>query len=145
MQTTVSAWLMATLTPSALMVALVQTWRTAPALLFGIAAGALADIVDRRRIILSTQVVLIAVTALLGIAELAGYIGPAALLACTFLIGAGVRDLPAGAAGERQRPRHAQRAAARGVAGRGRVQRRARPGSGARGRHRRRGRARASR
>ncbi len=88
MQTTVSAWLMATLTPSALMVALVQTMATAPALLFGIAAGALADIVDRRRIILSTHVVLIAVSAFLGIAELAGYIGPAALLAGTFLIGA---------------------------------------------------------
>ena len=56
MQTTMAAWLMATLTPSALMVALVQTASTAPALLFGLVAGALSDIVDRRRIILSTQV-----------------------------------------------------------------------------------------
>src|SRR5947208_275222 len=39
MQTTVAAWLMATLTPSAFMVALVQTASTAPALLFGLAAG----------------------------------------------------------------------------------------------------------
>ncbi len=88
MQTTVSAWLMATLTPSPLMVALVQTAATAPALLFGIAAGALADIVDRRRIILSTHVVLVAVTALLGVLELVGDIGPATLLAGTFAIGA---------------------------------------------------------
>ena len=56
MQATVAAWLMATLTPSALMVALVQTASTAPSLLFGLVAGTLADIVDRRRIVLSTQV-----------------------------------------------------------------------------------------
>ena len=70
MQATVAAWLMATLTPSALMVALVQTASTAPSLLFGLLAGALADIVDRRRIILVTQIVLLAATAILGIATL---------------------------------------------------------------------------
>ena len=48
MQATVAAWLMATLTPSALMVALVQTASTVPSILFGLIAGALADIVDRR-------------------------------------------------------------------------------------------------
>ena len=70
MQATVAAWLMATLTPSALMVALVQTASTAPSLLFGLVAGALADIVDRRRVILVTQIVLLAATAVLGAAEL---------------------------------------------------------------------------
>jgi MFS family permease len=88
MQATVAAWLMATLTPSALMVALVQTASTAPALLFGLFAGALADIVDRRRVIIATQAMLLVASALLGIATLAGWIGPAALLALTFLIGA---------------------------------------------------------
>ena len=89
MQATVAAWLMATLTPSPLMVALVQTASTAPALLFGLVAGALADIVDRRHVILVTQIVLLIATALLGVLELFGVIGPAALLAFTFLIGAG--------------------------------------------------------
>jgi len=89
MQATVAAWLMATLTPSALMVALVQTASTAPSLLFGLAAGALADIIDRRRVILITQFVLVAATAVLGVAALFGVIGPASLLALTFLIGAG--------------------------------------------------------
>ena len=89
MQSTVAAWLMATLTPSALMVALVQTASTAPALLFGLAAGALADIVDRRRIILVTHIVLISVTAAVGVAELTGIVGPITLLAGTFLIGTG--------------------------------------------------------
>ncbi len=89
MQATVAAWLMATLTPSALMVALVQTASTAPSILFGLIAGSLADIVDRRRVILVTQVVLLVATAVLGFATLAGITGPPMLLAFTFLIGAG--------------------------------------------------------
>ncbi len=89
MQATVSAWLMATLTPSALMVALVQTASTAPSLLLGLVAGALADIVERRKIILVTQIVLLAATLLLGVATLAHLTTPATLLALTFLIGAG--------------------------------------------------------
>jgi MFS family permease/quinol monooxygenase YgiN len=89
MQATVAAWLMATLTPSALMVALVQTASTAPSLLLGLLAGALADIIDRRKIILVTQIVLLAATAILGLATIAGLTGPGTLLALTFLIGAG--------------------------------------------------------
>src|ERR1700750_781677 len=89
MQAPVAAWLMATLTPSALMVALVQTASTVPTLLFGLAAGALADIVERRHVILITQLLLIVTTALLGVATLAGMIGPGLLLALTFVIGAG--------------------------------------------------------
>ena len=89
MQTTVAAWLMATLTPSAVMVALVQTASTAPALLFGLFAGAMADIVDRRRVIIATHVVLVAASALLGVAAIAGWVGPAMLLAMTFVVGAG--------------------------------------------------------
>jgi MFS family permease len=87
MQATVAAWLMATLTPSALMVALVQTASTAPSLLFGLLAGALADIVDRRRVVLITQVLLFVTTVALGIATLVGLIGPLTLLALTFIIG----------------------------------------------------------
>jgi len=89
MQATVAAWLMATLTPSALMVALVQTASTAPALLFGLFAGALADIVDRRRVVLVTQILLLASTLILGAATLAGMIGPVSLLVLTFLVGIG--------------------------------------------------------
>jgi MFS family permease len=80
---------MATLTPSALMVALVQTASTAPSLLFGLAAGALADIVDRRSIILVTHAVLISVAAVLGLGEMTGIVGPVTLLIGTFLIGSG--------------------------------------------------------
>jgi MFS family permease len=89
MQATVAAWLMATLTPSPLMVALVQTASTSPTLAFGLIAGALADIVDRRRIIYVTQIVLFAAALILGVTTIAGVTGPLALLAFTFLIGAG--------------------------------------------------------
>jgi len=89
MQATVAAWLMATLTPSALMVALVQTSSTAPSLLFGLVAGTLADIVDRRRVVLSTQILLLTSTLILGAATLAGVIGPISLLLLTFLVGIG--------------------------------------------------------
>jgi MFS family permease len=89
MQATIAAWLMATLTPSALMVALVQTASTLPSLLFGLVAGTLADIVERRKIMLVTQIMLLIATGLLGLAALAGLIGPLSLLALTFVVGTG--------------------------------------------------------
>ncbi len=89
MQATVAAWLMATMTPSALMVALVQTASTAPTLVFGLFAGALADIIERRKVILATQVILLVTTLMLGAATVAGWMVPWALLALTFVIGAG--------------------------------------------------------
>jgi len=89
MQATIAAWLMATLTPSPLMVALVQTASTLPSLLFGLVAGTLADIVERRKIMLVTQIMLLVATALLGVAALCGLIGPATLLALTFVVGTG--------------------------------------------------------
>jgi MFS family permease len=88
MQATVAAWLMATITPSALTVALVQTASTLPSVVFGLVAGSLADIVDRRRVIVFTQYALAAATAALGVAVMLDVVGPAVLLAVTFLIGA---------------------------------------------------------
>lgn len=87
MQGTVAAWLMATLTPSAFLVAIVQTAGTAPALLFGLVAGALADIVDRRRVVLITQYGMLVATLILAIAAIAGVVGPYSLLFLTFAIG----------------------------------------------------------
>src|SRR5262249_5609867 len=46
-------------------------------------------IVDRRRLILITQIGLFAATLLLGVAALAGVVGPALLLFLTFVVGAG--------------------------------------------------------
>ena len=73
---------MATMTlPSEVMVALVQTASTAPAILFGLVAGAMSDIVERRHVILmATQGVVPHGTAILGIATLLGVMAPWALL-----------------------------------------------------------------
>jgi len=89
MQATMAAWLMATMTPSALMVALVQTASTAPAIVVGLMAGALADIVERRLVILATQILFLVGTVVLGAATLAGMMVPWALLVLTFVIGIG--------------------------------------------------------
>ncbi len=88
MQTTMAAWLMATLTPEAFMVALVQSAATLPTLLFGLIAGALADIVDRRRVIIIAQAALLAATLTLAIITMLGHVGPVALLSLTFVVGA---------------------------------------------------------
>jgi MFS family permease len=50
-----AGWLMTSLTPSPLMVALMQTATTLPVLLLALPAGALADVVDRRTMLLFTQ------------------------------------------------------------------------------------------
>ena len=50
-----AAWLMTTLTDSAVMVALVQAASTLPVFVLGLPSGALADIVDRRRYFAVTQ------------------------------------------------------------------------------------------
>ena len=51
-----AAWLMTLLTPSPLLVSLVQAATTLPLFLLALPAGALADIFDRRRILLIAQV-----------------------------------------------------------------------------------------
>jgi MFS family permease len=50
-----AAWLMTSLTTSPVMVALVSTAATLPVFLLGLPSGALADIVDRRRMFAATQ------------------------------------------------------------------------------------------
>ena len=89
MQATMAGWLMATMTPSALMVALVQTASTVPSLVFGLLAGALSDIIERRRVIMATQIIFVAGTLVLGVATLLDMIAPSALLVLTFVIGVG--------------------------------------------------------
>lgn len=87
LQAALAGWVMATLTTSALMVALVQTANTLPSLLFGLFAGTLADIVDRKRLVMAASLALVIATAALGLLELAGLVGPGLLLLATFIIG----------------------------------------------------------
>ena len=50
-----AGWLMTGLTPSPLMAALVQAATTLPVFLLALPAGALADVIDRRRLLLVVQ------------------------------------------------------------------------------------------
>lgn len=89
MQDTGAAWLMTSLAPSPLMVALMQTAASLPVFLLALPAGALADIVDRRRLLLLLQATMCLLAATLGVLVITGAITPWLLLLFTFLIGAG--------------------------------------------------------
>lgn len=89
MQNVGAAWLMITLAPTPLMVSLVQTATNLPVFLFGIPAGALADVMDRRRLLIFTQTWMLVAAGVLGWMCLAGTIGPWGLLWWTFALGAG--------------------------------------------------------
>ena len=89
MQGVAAAWLMTSLTPSPVPVALLTTAGSLPLFLVGLPAGALADLLDRRRLVLLTQVWMLAVATLLGALALVGWMAPWALLGLTFLLGLG--------------------------------------------------------
>src|SRR3974390_182658 len=55
MQNAAAGWLMTGLDPDPLMVSLVQAATSLPLFLFALAGGALADIVDRRRVLIAIQ------------------------------------------------------------------------------------------
>jgi MFS family permease len=83
-----AGWLMTSLSPSPFMVALVQTATTLPIFLFALPAGALADIVDRRRLLLIVQLVMTVLTAALAVLVWAERADAVTLLVFTFLLGA---------------------------------------------------------
>jgi len=89
MQGVAAAWLMTALTTSPAPVALLTTMANLPLFLVGLPAGALADVVDRRRLVLLTQIWMLVVASVLGVVALLGWISPGLLLALTFLISLG--------------------------------------------------------
>ncbi len=84
-----ASWMMATLTPSPAIVALVQAASSLPMFLLSLPAGAIADVVDRRRLLIVTQLWMAVAAAGLGIAAHAGFATPGVLLFFTFLLGLG--------------------------------------------------------
>lgn len=89
MQDVGEAWLMTTLTPSPLLVALVQAAASLPALLLALPSGALADIIDRRRLLLFTQTWMLVVAGVAGLFTISGLMTPQLLLSLAFLMGLG--------------------------------------------------------
>lgn len=87
MQSAAAAWLMTSLDPSPLSVALVQVAAALPMFIFALPAGALADIVDRRKLLIGTQVATALLAALFGLLVWLDRVTPLSLLMLTFLLG----------------------------------------------------------
>lgn len=84
-----AGWMMTSLSPDPLMVALVQSATSLPMFLFALPSGVLADIVDRRKYLLFAQIWMLLTAGTLGALAFAGSVTPEILLIATFLLGVG--------------------------------------------------------
>jgi MFS family permease len=89
MYNTASGWLMTSLDGDPLTVSLVQVATSLPLFLFALPAGALADIVDKRRFLIASEGVITAVYAMFAALVWFGLVTPGILLLFTFLIAVG--------------------------------------------------------
>src|SRR5438132_10292451 len=89
MQNVGAGWLMTTLTMSPFKIGMVQAAATLPVFLVIVPAGALADMIDRRRLLLFAQTWMVMAAAILGILTLFHVVTPWILLGFTFLLGLG--------------------------------------------------------
>lgn len=84
-----AGWLMVTLAPSPVMVSLVQAASALPIFFLALPAGALADIVDRRNLLIAAQAWMLVCSLLLGLLTLAGAVDAWILLIITFALSSG--------------------------------------------------------
>src|SRR5690349_25132935 len=89
MQTVGAQWLLVDQPSAETLVAMVQVASMLPVLLLALPAGALADILDRRRMLFGIQVFQACVAAALAALIVAGRMTPAPPLTFPFLIGCG--------------------------------------------------------
>lgn len=84
-----AGWLMTELSPSPAIVTLVQAATTLPVFLFALLAGAVADIVDRRKMLLLVNIVMGGLAALFALLVSIDLVTPTVLLIFTFALGTG--------------------------------------------------------
>lgn len=84
-----ASWMMTSLATSPQMVALVQASTSLPIMLLSLLAGAIADNLDRRVVMLCAQGFMLVISTLLAVCAWANLLSPITLLAFTFLIGCG--------------------------------------------------------
>jgi MFS family permease len=89
MQTVGAQWLLVEASGDATLVALVQVAALMPVLIFAMPAGALADILDRRRLLIGVQLFQVCVGVALAALTAVGRMNPTLLLTFTFLLGCG--------------------------------------------------------
>src|SRR5262250_2488113 len=88
MQNAAAGWLMTTLNPDPFVVSLVQVAGSLPMFLFALPAGALADIVDRRRLLIAIQVAVVVLVAAFAVLVRIDRVTPNLLLAFVFVAAA---------------------------------------------------------
>ena len=84
-----TSWMMLSLSPNPLWVALVQAASSLPMFLFALPSGVMADIIDRRRYLLFSQLWMFIVAIGLSALALTGQVTPLVLLISTFLLSTG--------------------------------------------------------
>jgi MFS family permease len=89
MQAVGAAWLMTSLTTSTIYIALIQTAAALPFFVLALPAGSIGDIVDRRKLILGTELWMLVVASLLAATTIIGAITPWLLLLLTFALSVG--------------------------------------------------------
>src|SRR5215472_16676517 len=82
-----SGWLMTSLNPSPLMVSLVQVANSLPLFLFALPAGALADMLDKRRLILALEILTTVLSAVFALLVTVHVVSPTLLLVFMFVLG----------------------------------------------------------
>ncbi|WP_048755634.1 MFS transporter [Afipia felis] len=82
-----AAWMMTSFDAGPLMVSLVQVATSLPMFLFALPAGALADIINQRRFILTLEILVAGIAGLFAVLVSAGWVAPWTLLLFTFAIG----------------------------------------------------------
>ena len=86
---TASGWLITSLDANPIIVSLVQVAVSLPLFLFTLPAGALADVIDSRRLLIAVELAILAVSVIFAGLVSLDLATPALLLATTFLLGVG--------------------------------------------------------
>jgi MFS family permease len=86
---TASGWLMTSLNADPIAVSLVQVAVSLPLFLFTVPAGALADVIDSRRLLIVVEIAIIAIAGVFAVLVSFGLATPETLLLTNFLLGAG--------------------------------------------------------
>jgi MFS family permease len=86
MRVTGTAWLMLSFGAGPMYVALIQTASSLPFFLLALPAGSIGDIVDRRKLILVTELWMMSASVALAFMTIAGIVSPWALILLTFAI-----------------------------------------------------------
>ncbi|WP_378731603.1 MFS transporter [Nocardia brasiliensis] len=89
MQTVGAQWILVDEPNAAVLVSFVQTAITLPVMLLAIPSGVIADLVDRRRLLLGAQSTMAVLAAVLAVSTATGHTTPAVLLTLLFLLGCG--------------------------------------------------------